>query len=412
MDYIGKDPLEILKGVWGYDSFRENQEEAIEALISQDTDIMYIAKTSSGKSLVYQLPILAIEGMALIVSPLLSLMSDQVSALKEKGINAVEYNSTIGKRTKENIKNRIRDGEIDLLYAAPETLMNPLFLEFLVEEGNIKYIVFDECHTISSYGNDFRPSYKKISILRTVLDVPCIALTATADADTEEDVKNTLKLGEMNHGLLELKQFLDRPSIFYNSIRKTTNSKKQVIDILSQFDKNDTGIIYCTTVKACEALASFLYRQGYSAKPYYSKLKVKQKEEILADWLGNKLNIVVATSAFGMGIDHPSVRFVICYDMPGSVEDLLQAVGRASRDGEPSQAYILHDNKDINLWKFMFQKTVDRSNYKTRINKLNDVVKILRSKKCLRGQIVSYFGQEYPDGNCGSCNNCINYKIK
>lgn len=412
MNYINENPKDILKAIWNYDEFRENQEEAINKIISLDTDILYIAKTGSGKSLVYQLPILAMEGMALIVSPLISLMGDQVKALKDKGIRAEEYNSTKGARTKKSIELKIRNGEIDLLYAAPETILNPTFIDFLVNEGNIKYLVLDEAHTISSYGNDFRPRYKDVKVLRDVLDVPCIALTATADLNTEEDIVKTLKLGDKGFEFLELRQHLDRPSIFYNSCLKKVNSKKQIIEILENFDKDETGIIYCTTVKACEDLSSFLYRQGYKAKPYYSKLKTDQKESILNDWLANKLNIVVATSAFGMGIDHPSVRYVICYNMPSSIEDLLQSIGRASRDGEPSQAYILYDNDDVKLWRFLFSKTVDKKNLPARTQKLNDVTRLLRSRACLRRQIVEYFGQSYPEDNCGSCNNCVKLKVR
>lgn len=412
MDYINQNPKDILKAIWNYDDFRENQAEAIDKIISLDTDILYIAKTGSGKSLVYQLPILAMEGMALIVSPLISLMGDQVKALKDKGIRAEEYNSTKGARTKKAIELKVRNGEVDLLYAAPETILNPTFIEFLINEGNIKYLVLDEAHTISSYGNDFRPRYKDIKVLREVLNVPCIALTATADLNTEKDIVETLKLGNKGFKFLELRQHLDRPSIFYNAALKKVNAKKQIIDILSEFDKNETGIIYCTTVKACEDLASFLYRQGYKAKPYYSKLKTEQKESVLNDWLDNKLNIVVATSAFGMGIDHPSVRYVICYNMPSSIEDLLQSIGRASRDGEPSQAYILYDNDDVKLWKFLFTKTVDKSNQVAKAQKLNDVTKLLRSRACLRRQIVEYFGQEYIEDNCGSCSNCVKIKVR
>lgn len=412
MNYINQKPKDILKAVWDYDDFRENQAEAINKIMSLDTDILYIAKTGSGKSLVYQLPILGMEGMALIVSPLISLMGDQVKALKDKGIRAEEYNSTKGVRTKRAIELQVRNGEIDLLYAAPETILNPNFIDFLVNEGNIKYIVLDEAHTISSYGNDFRPRYKDVKVLRDVLNVPCVALTATADSNTEEDIIKTLKLGDKGFDFLELRQHLDRPSIFYNSQLKKTNSKRQIIDILQNFGKDETGIIYCTTVKACEDLASFLYRQGYKAKPYYSKLKTEQKETILNDWLANKLNIVVATSAFGMGIDHPSVRYVICYNMPSSIEDLLQSIGRASRDGEPSQAYILYDNDDVKLWKFLFDKTVDKKNLPARNQKLNDVTRLLRSRSCLRRQIVEYFGQEYPQDNCGSCNNCVKLKVR
>lgn len=412
MDYVNQEPKDILKSVWGYDAFRENQEEAINKIISQNTDIMYIAKTGSGKSLVYQLPILAMEGLALIVSPLISLMSDQVQSLKDKGIRAEEYNSTVGVRAKKAIEIKIRNGEVDLLYAAPETILSPLFLDFLTNEANIKYLVLDEAHTISSYGNDFRPRYKDVKVLREILNVPCIALTATADENTEADIIETLKLGKKGFDFLELRQHLDRPSIFYNASPKKVNAKKQIIDILEQHDKNQTGIIYCTTVKACEDLASFLYRQGYKAKPYYSKLKTKQKEDVLNDWLSNKLNIVVATSAFGMGIDHPSVRYVICYNMPSSIEDLLQSIGRASRDGLPSQAYILHDNDDIKLWKFLFTKTVDKANMVSRTQKLNDVTRLLRSRGCLRRQIVEYFGQQYPEDNCGSCSNCLKIKVR
>lgn len=408
-----KNPLTVLKEKWGYEDFRENQLEAINALIEGDTDILYIAKTSSGKSLVYQIPILCMEsGTALVVSPLLSLMSDQVKALQDRGIRAYEYNSTLGVRAKRAILEKAKTDEIDLLYAAPETILNPEFLEFIQNDMDIKYLALDESHCISSYGSDFRPKYKQIKSLRAILDVPCIALTATADKHTEEDIKETLRLGNTGFKYLELKQYLDRPSIFYNSIIKNKNPKKQVLDIIKQFDRGTTGIVYCTTIKACEDIASFLYRQGYKAKPYFAKMKVKDKEQILSDWLENKLDIVVATSAFGMGIDHPSVRYVICFNMPSSIEDLLQAVGRASRDGKPSQAYILYDNSDVNLWKFMINKTANHANKTTKLQKLSDVTNLVRTRACIRKKMIEYFDQEYDKNNCQSCSNCIKFKPK
>lgn len=409
---MNKNPLAVLKEIWGYEDFRENQLEAIEALIEGNSDVLFIAKTGLGKSLTYQVPILCMEGTALVVSPLLSLMSDQVKALQSKGIRAYEYNSTLGVRAKRDILEKARNKEIDLLYAAPETILNPEFLELVEKDMDIKYIAFDESHCISSYGADFRPKYKQIKAIRSVVNVPCIALTATADLLTETDIKETLRLGDSGFKLLELKQHLDRPSIFYNTIVKTANPKKQVVEILQQFDKRTTGIIYCTTIKACEDIASFLYRQGYKAKPYYAKMKVKDKEKVLSDWLENKLDIVVATSAFGMGIDHPSVRYVICFNMPSSIEDLLQAVGRASRDGKPSQAYILHDNSDVNLWKFMINKTASRANVATKLQKLSDVTNLVRTRSCIRKRIIEYFGQTYDKSNCQTCTSCSKLKNK
>lgn len=412
MKFLNKDKFEVLKEVWGYDSFRENQEEAITAILKRDKDVLFIAKTGLGKSLVFQLPSLMLPGVTVVISPLLSLMSDQVSNADFKGISAATYNSTIGKKEKRIILHKLENNELDLLYIAPESILNAELLEFFKDKVEVNFVAIDEAHCTSAYGHDFRPKYKQIAVLREFISAPFVALTATADSKTVTDVKEILKLGTTSkYKLEEFSQNLDRPSIFYNVFPKIGNGYKQVISFINQHDKNDTGIVYCLTKASVDDLSKFLYRQGYKAKAYHAGVSNKDRDKVLTQWMNDEVNIIVATIAFGMGIDYPSVRYVVHLNIPTSLEGYVQEVGRASRDGLPSKAYLLYDPKDSSLIKWMLKKSISNpANLTLRLNKFSKMSKFATSDECYRKQILSYFNQKQNKDNCNSCSNCVGIK--
>lgn len=411
MKFLENNKFEVLQKVWGYEDFRENQSEAIDSILEQDKDVLFIAKTGLGKSLVFQLPSLMLPGVTIVISPLLSLMSDQVSNADVKGINAATYNSTLGKKQKRIVLNQLENNELDLLYIAPESILNTELLEFFRDKVNVNFIAIDEAHCTSAYGHDFRPKYKQISLLREFISAPFVALTATADSKTINDVIEILKLGNSNYELSDFYQNLDRPSIFYNVLPKIGNGYKQVISFINQHEKNDTGIIYCLTKASVDDLSKFLYRQGFKAKAYHAGINNKERDKVLDSWMKDEVDIIVATIAFGMGIDYPSVRYVIHLNIPTSLEGYVQEVGRASRDGKPSKAYLLYDPKDSNLIKWMLKKTITNpANLTLRLNKFSKMSKFATSNDCYRKQILTYFNQKQKNDNCNSCSNCVEIK--
>lgn len=408
--HIGKDKYEVLKEVWGYDSFRENQEEAIDLILEGKTDILYLARTSSGKSIVYQLPSLILDKMGIVISPLLSLMQDQVSALEAKGIRVGTINSDQGVVDKRNTFKLLKEKQIDILFIAPETLIGDKFYDWFVENIDPAFIAFDEAHCISQYGSDFRPKYKKCNILRDVFNCPFIALTATADKATVQDIKKTLRFQkESPFEFQEFTQDFDRPSITYNILKKDTkNPLFQLRNILSEQEENSTGVIYCMSRKQCEDVSYHLYTKGYKVAPYHAGMPKKKKAQILKDWMDGTINLVCCTTAFGLGIDKSNVRYVINYTIPSSIEDYLQMVGRASRDGLPSNAYLLYSPQDVNSVRFILrQSTTSVSALSHKNKKLDDMVLLVKSDHCIRHQLLNYFGQSYPKPNCGSCSNCV-----
>ena len=411
MKFLNKSKEEVLSEVWGYEGFRENQGEAIDSILSKNKDVLFIAKTGLGKSLVFQLPSLMIPGVTIVISPLLSLMADQVSNATDKGMTAATYNSTIGKKAKREVLDNLKAGNIDLLYIAPESILNTELLEFIRDHVEVSFIAIDEAHCTSAYGHDFRPKYKQVALLREYVDKPFVALTATADTKTVNDVRKILKLGDAGFGVEEFYQNLDRPSIFYNVAPKIGNGYKQVTTYINDHGSGDTGIVYCLTKKTTDDLSRFLYRQGFKAKPYHAGIKTKDRDETLSQWMNGDINIIVATIAFGMGIDYPSVRYVIHLNIPTSLEGYAQEVGRASRDGLPSKAYLLYDSKDSNLIKWMLKQSISNpANLTLRLNKFAEVTKFALSKNCYRKQILNYFNQDLEVDNCEACSNCVKIK--
>ena len=396
----------VLKRIFKHSKFHNEQWETIEKILKGEK-VLLIEKTGFGKSLCFQFPAVVFSGTTVIFSPLIALMRDQVKKLKSLGISAECINSEQSPEQNSQIIDSAKQGKIKILYIAPERQENSEWIE-ATRQMKLSMVVVDEAHCISQYGNDFRPKYKQVAVLREFFNVPCIALTATADSKTVEDIKKTLKFNQNNFEFVEYNQNLDRPNLHYNVIKKVGDGFKQINHILDSYDKDSSGIIYCTTKKQTEELAYKLYKKGYKVKAYHSAVKKNEKEQILTEWLENKLQIVIATSAFGTGINKPDTKFVICTTLTPTVEDLVQSLGRAGRDGSDTYVYLLHSPEDIKLIKWMIKNTnLPMSQLENKLTKLQDVQKIVNSKNCIRKQLLSYFNQEYPEENCESCSNCV-----
>lgn len=363
-------------------------------------------------SLVFQLPSLIKPGMALVLSPLLALMEDQTIAANAKGLSAATYNSTLTIKQKREVTRQIKDKELNVLYIAPESISSMDMIDFLKEHGNISYVVWDESHCISQYGNSFRPEYRKVgSILRAHFpNIPNIALTATADEQTREDIIKTLGFGKekSKFGFITYTQDLDRPNIYYHVYQRLGDGYKQLLNIVKTKARSEKIVVYCTTKKECDATAKFLYLQGYKARPYYSTIKKKDKKQYLEEFLNNEIQIMCCTSAFGLGVD-TEITTVISLAMPMTIEDLAQYFGRAGRSGNAAEAYLLHDkSKDVRLLKWLTDQSVyNPARKKVVLDKIDQMNDFTQSKECYRKQILNYFGQEYHKDDCGTCSNCV-----
>ncbi len=394
--------LSILKTTFGYDSFRLEQENIIDAVIAGH-DTLAIMPTGGGKSICYQLPALHFEGTTLVISPLISLMQDQVNSLKQNGIAAAFLNSSLDAREKREIENQLKEGKLKLLYVAPEAIVSGSLM-YLIKTIKISLIAIDEAHCVSQWGHEFRPDYTQLHILKEHFpDTPVLALTATADARTRDDISQQL-------GLLKPKTFIssfDRPNIHY-SIFERDNEIKQLDKFIKRFHADDTGIVYCLSRKKVEKTCKDLKKLGHNAVPYHAGLdaKIRKKNQERFDSEDNL--IVVATIAFGMGIDRPDVRFVAHLDLPKSIESYYQETGRAGRDGKPANAWMVYGLSDVVKLSRMIETTEASESYKKiSRHKLNLMLGLCETISCRRQNLLNYFGQDLPEpcGNCDACKN-------
>ncbi len=389
-----------LRQVFGLHEFRPRQQEIIENLIAGE-DAFVLMPTGGGKSLCYQLPALLRPGVALVVSPLISLMKDQVDALTANGVAAAYYNSTLPAEKARQVLASLHAGELDLLYVAPERLMNPGFLDRLSEIA-ISLIAVDEAHCVSQWGHDFRPEYAALGALREHFPgIPLLALTATADAHTREDIVSVLRL---EHAARYVASF-DRPNIRY-----TVLEKHRGMDQLTQFLKNqgsDSGIVYALSRKRTEELATHLEVQGMSVAAYHAGLPAAVRQDVQERFIKDDLQIVVATVAFGMGIDKPNVRYVVHYDMPKNIEGYYQETGRAGRDGLPSEALLLFGAQDVASARRMLEQNQNPEQRRIETHKLQAMVGFAESLTCRRRVLLGYFS-EHLDEDCGNCDICLN----
>ena len=390
----------ILKDVFGYDSFRGRQGAIIER-VANGGDALVLMPTGGGKSLCFQVPALLREGLAVVVSPLIALMDDQVATLDELGVAAVALNSTLSADAQREIAERIRRGEIKMLYLAPERLVQPRMLSFL-QNLDIALFAIDEAHCVSQWGHDFRPEYLQLGQLAELFpNVPRIALTATADMRTREEIVQRLHLQNAERFLSSF----DRPNIFYRIVPKE-QPRKQLLSFLGA-RKGDAGIVYCLSRKKVEEVAAFLSEQGFPALPYHAGLANELRAYHQKRFLNEEGLIMVATIAFGMGIDKPNVRFVAHLDLPKSLEAYYQETGRAGRDGLPADAWMAYGLQDVIFLKQMLNNSEgDERHKRVEQHKLDAMLALCEETRCRRQALLAYFDEEMPQP-CGHCDNCI-----
>lgn len=391
---------QILKQIFGYSEFRGHQDQIINHVI-QGGDGLVLMPTGSGKSLCYQIPSLMRPGVGVVISPLIALMQNQVSALKQLGVRAEFLNSTLSYQDVRRVESDVRSQSIDLLYVAPERLLTERCLE-LLEKTRIALFAIDEAHCVSQWGHDFRPEYIQLSILHERFpSVPRLALTATADDITQKEIIDKLVLDKAK---VFISSF-DRPNIRYSVIPKN-NSRRQLLNFLKEEHFNDAGIVYCLSRKKTEATADYLSNQGFKALPYHAGLDAEVRKVNQDRFLNEESLIICATIAFGMGIDKPDVRFVAHMDLPKSLEAYYQETGRAGRDGEPANAWMAYGLGDvITLRQMMMNSEADEQFKRIEQHKLNAMLGYCETSKCRRQVLLSYFGEvlEQPCGNCDSC---------
>ncbi|MGE0237623.1 MAG: DNA helicase RecQ [Parvibaculaceae bacterium] len=393
------DPLSILNTVYGYSSFRGPQRDIIEHVIAGNHAFV-LMPTGGGKSLCYQIPALVRPGVGLIVSPLIALMDDQVTALRQAGVKAAALNSRLWGPEKDLLWRDVAAGEIDLLYMAPETLLRVETIERL-KALHLSLIAIDEAHCLSQWGHDFRPEYRGLDGLAKLFpDVPRIALTATADAPTRAEIVAHLAIGDENSFV----SGFDRPNIRYGAAEKTSTTQ-QLLRFLGP-RKGESGIVYCLSKRKTEDLAQSLTGHGFTALPYHAGMEMKAREANQRRFQLEPGLIMVATIAFGMGIDKPDVRFVVHADLPASIEAYYQETGRAGRDGLPAEALMLYGAEDIALRRrFIEQSDAPDQRKRMERSKLDALLGFAESPRCRRQVLLGYFGDD--SGPCGNCDVCL-----
>jgi len=395
-----KDVLkERLKQIFGYSQFRGNQETIIRNLLDGKNTFV-IMPTGAGKSLCYQLPAMINDGLAIVISPLIALMKNQVDQMNAYGVNARFLNSTLSKGEITRLKKDCMQGIIKLLYVAPESLNKEETIEFL-KKVNVSFVAIDEAHCISEWGHDFRPEYRRIkSMIQTLGEMPVIALTATATPKVQLDIQKNLQMEEAD---VFISSF-NRKNLYYE-VRPKKETKKQLIKFLKDH-KGKSGVIYCLSRKKVEEIATLLNVNGFKAAPYHAGLDPDVRMKNQDDFLNEEVDIIVATIAFGMGIDKPDVRFVVHYDVPKSLEGYYQETGRAGRDGLEGLCLMFYSHNDLNkLEKFNKDKPVqERENARVLLQEMEFYAE---SPVCRRRQLLHYFGEEYTQENCGMCDNCV-----
>ncbi|STX28398.1 Superfamily II DNA helicase [Legionella beliardensis] len=393
------EPAVALKNYFGFTEFRGLQETIINDVLAKK-DVLVLMPTGGGKSLCYQIPALILKGVAIVVSPLISLMEDQVAALKLQGIRAAYYNSSLDNEQSRQVLNQLHNEQLDLLYIAPERLVSPSFLERL-EECRIGLFAIDEAHCISQWGHDFRPEYASLGKLKLYFpDVPIIALTATADQQTRLDIINKLNYKPATY----LASF-NRPNIHYSVLLKN-NPFKQVQAFL-ETQTSQAGIIYCGTRNGVDRLVEKLREQGFQARGYHAGLSYNERREVQTLFRHDRIELVVATIAFGMGIDKPNVRFVVHYDLPKTIESYYQETGRAGRDGLPARALLLYDPADSARLRSWVTSIEDAHKQRVETSKLNHMIAFAQASHCRRQILLRYFDEQC-DAACNYCDVCDN----
>lgn len=392
-------PAEVLRRVFGFDRFRPQQAEIIDTVLAGQ-DCFVLMPTGGGKSVCYQLPALILRGPAVVISPLISLMQDQVDALRACGVRAAQLNSALGVTEARAVVKAARSGGLDLLYVSPERALSDGFVQ-LISEIEPCLMAVDEAHCVSMWGHDFRPEYARLGQLRRRLrGIPLIALTATADPQTRDDIRRVL-------GLEQARTFVasfDRPNIRYTVLEKR-QPKRQLLHFLERH-RASSGIIYCLSRRRTEQIATWLSQQGIPAEAYHAGLPDTVREDVQRRFTRDELQLVVATVAFGMGIDKSNVRYVVHFDLPKNLESYYQETGRAGRDGLPSEALALFGFGDVALCQALIDKSPNPEKRRVERHKLNAMVGFAVSPTCRRQALLAYFGEQLPEP-CGNCDTCL-----
>ena len=405
-------PHSILKKFFGYDSFRPGQEQIVQRLLAGQ-DVLAVMPTGAGKSICYQVPALLLPGITLVVSPLVSLMKDQVGALVQAGVAAAFLNNSLTDNQKALMLHRAREGWYKIIYVAPERLEMPGFQRF-VQEQQISMVTVDEAHCISQWGQDFRPSYLRIQAFVDSLPTrPVVgAFTATATAHVRDDIRTHLALRDP----YEVTASFDRPNLYFATQRALPSEKpRRLLELVLQ-EGNNAGIVYCSTTKQVDETARLLQSRGIRAAAYHAKLDADTRRRNQDDFLYDRVQVMVATNAFGMGIDKPNVRFVIHYNMPKDLESYYQEAGRAGRDGQPARCTLLYSGTDVRTIRFFIDKELEADNglpadvKAEAARKAEERLKYMTfystTPKCLRGFLLEYFGEAAPK-KCGNCSCCL-----
>lgn len=403
------DKFEVLKQYFGHSQFRTGQEGIIDSILS-GRDVLGIMPTGAGKSLCYQVPAMLMEGITIVVSPLISLMNDQVSALVQAGVPAAYINSSLSFQQYLEVFRRARNNAYKIIYAAPERLLTDEFLAF-AESRQIAMITVDEAHCVSQWGQDFRPSYLKIAefIERLSYRPVVSAFTATATSKVREDIENILGLKDP----YSITTGFDRQNLYFE-VRTPDDKLDELVSILSRH-KDGCAIVYCGTRKNVDTVTDFLNAKGFSAAGYHAGMSDEERRRAQDDFIYDRVDVMVATNAFGMGIDKSNVYLVVHYNMPKDMESYYQEAGRAGRDGEPARCILLYSKRDVNLNRFMINKSHDENPdltalmraelFQRDMDRLKDMTFYCGTADCLRGYILKYFGEK-PPVYCGHCSNC------
>ncbi|MBI3170841.1 MAG: DNA helicase RecQ [Chloroflexi bacterium] len=392
-------PASVLKNTFGYDTFRPFQKEVIENVLAR-RDTLAVMPTGGGKSLCYQIPSLIFDGLTVVVSPLISLMKDQVEQLRAFGVPSVFLNSSLSAQEYQENMDYVKRGEVKLLYVAPETLLTPRILS-LLSGLKVDLLTIDEAHCISEWGHDFRPEYRQIvEVRKRFPDAVCMALTATATSRVRQDIRQTLKFTTTNEFIASF----NRENLYIEVLRKE-DPTRQTIELIDRY-KDLSGIIYCFSRRQVDDLAAYLASRGYSVRPYHAGLEDAERRRNQEAFIRDDVQIVVATIAFGMGINKPNVRFVIHHDLPKSIEGYYQEIGRAGRDGLPAHCTLLYSYADVAKINYFIEK-MDGEVKRSAVQHLNAIVSYAEDERnCRRRPLLNYFGESTSAETCSNCDNC------